>query len=125
MSFDRASLPPMDVADRATRLRSFPRTWRNIQTTSPRSTGGHIQPSTACTGADPLSEATPSTAIKAAGAAAQRCGWSLNRTDSTASGESNWVQTMPGRHLFSYFRLYGPLETYFDRTWKHGDITAV
>src|SRR3954469_8253526 len=29
--------------------------------------------------------------------------------------ESNWVQTIPGRHWFSYFRLYGPLETYFDR----------
>ncbi|MGF9755760.1 DUF1254 domain-containing protein [Microvirga sp. 0TCS3.31] len=41
-----------------------------------------------------------------------------------ASGESNWVQTIPGRHWFSYFRLYGPLETYFDRTWKLGDITA-
>jgi hypothetical protein len=41
-----------------------------------------------------------------------------------ASGESNWVQTIPGKHWFSYFRLYGPLETYFDRTWKLGDITA-
>ena len=24
---------------------------------------------------------------------------------------------------FSYFRLYGPLEPYFDRTWKLADIT--
>ncbi|MED7953986.1 DUF1254 domain-containing protein [Streptomyces sp. BE303] len=40
-----------------------------------------------------------------------------------ASGESNWVQTLPGRHWFSYFRFYGPLEPYFDRTWKLGDIT--
>ena len=39
--------------------------------------------------------------------------------------ESNWVQTIPGRHWFSYFRFYGPLEPYFDRTWKLGDITAV
>jgi hypothetical protein len=37
-------------------------------------------------------------------------------------GESNWVQTIPGKHWFSYFRLYGPLETYFDRSWKLGDI---
>jgi len=36
--------------------------------------------------------------------------------------ESNWVQTIPGRHWFSYFRFYGPLEPYFDRTWKLGDI---
>jgi hypothetical protein len=36
--------------------------------------------------------------------------------------DTNWVQTMPGRHWFSYFRFYGPLEPYFDRTWKLGDI---
>jgi hypothetical protein len=39
--------------------------------------------------------------------------------------ESNWVQTIPGRHWFSYFRLYGPLESYFDRSWKLGDVTGV
>lgn len=39
------------------------------------------------------------------------------------AGESNWVQTITGRHWFSYFRLYGPLEPYFDRSWKLGDIT--
>ena len=37
--------------------------------------------------------------------------------------ESNWVQTIPGKHWFSYFRFYGPLEAYFDRSWKLGDIT--
>ncbi|GLK17984.1 DUF1254 domain-containing protein [Herbiconiux flava] len=42
-----------------------------------------------------------------------------------ASGEANWVQTIPGRHWFSYFRFYGPLEPYLDRSWKLGDITAV
>ncbi|MFJ6699540.1 DUF1254 domain-containing protein [Streptomyces sp. NPDC091272] len=40
-------------------------------------------------------------------------------------GESNWVQTVPGRHWFSYFRFYGPLEPYFDRTWCLGDITPL
>jgi hypothetical protein len=39
------------------------------------------------------------------------------------SGTANWVQTIPGRHWFSYFRLYGPLEPYFDKTWRLGDIT--
>jgi hypothetical protein len=38
-------------------------------------------------------------------------------------GEANWVQTIPGRHWFSYFRLYGPMQAYFDRSWKLGDIT--
>ncbi|MET0975448.1 MAG: DUF1254 domain-containing protein [Leifsonia sp.] len=41
------------------------------------------------------------------------------------SGETNWVQTIPGQHWFSYFRFYGPLEPYFDRSWKLGDITRV
>jgi Sulfate permease family/Protein of unknown function (DUF1214) len=36
--------------------------------------------------------------------------------------ESNWVQTIPGKHWFSYFRFYGPLGGYFDRTWKWGDF---
>jgi hypothetical protein len=40
-------------------------------------------------------------------------------------GQSNWVQTIPSRHWFSYARFYGPLEPYFDRSWKLGDITAV
>ena len=39
-------------------------------------------------------------------------------------GRSNWVQTIPGRHWFSYFRFYGPLQPYFDRSWKLGDIVA-
>ncbi|MET0956784.1 MAG: DUF1254 domain-containing protein [Cryobacterium sp.] len=39
-----------------------------------------------------------------------------------AAGETNWVKTIPGQHWFSYFRLYGPLEPYFDRSWKLGDI---
>ena len=42
-----------------------------------------------------------------------------------AGGESNWIQTIPGEHWFSYLRLYGPLEPYFDRSWKLGDVTPV
>jgi hypothetical protein len=41
------------------------------------------------------------------------------------AGRVDWVHTLPGRHWFSYFRLYGPLESYFDRSWKLGDITPV
>ncbi|MNH30492.1 hypothetical protein D3C79_907900 [compost metagenome] len=39
--------------------------------------------------------------------------------------ESNWVQTLPGKHWFSYFRLYAPTEAYFDKSWKLDDITTV
>jgi hypothetical protein len=39
--------------------------------------------------------------------------------------ENNWVQTLPGKHWFSYFRLYAPTEAYFDKSWKLDDITIV
>jgi len=44
--------------------------------------------------------------------------------EAPCAGESNWVQTIPGHHWFSYFRFYGPLEPYFDQSWKRGDIVA-
>jgi hypothetical protein len=36
--------------------------------------------------------------------------------------ESNWVQTIPGKGWFMILRLYGPLEPWFDKTWKPGEI---
>jgi hypothetical protein len=39
-----------------------------------------------------------------------------------AGRESNWVQTLPGRNWFAYARFYGPLQPYFDRSWKLDDI---
>ncbi|MFD4991113.1 DUF1214 domain-containing protein [Cellulosimicrobium cellulans] len=38
---------------------------------------------------------------------------------------SNWVQTVPGKGWFVLLRLYGPLEAWFDRTWRPGDIERV
>ena len=32
--------------------------------------------------------------------------------------ESNWVETIPGKSWFQLFRLYGPLQEWFDQTWK-------
>ncbi|WP_108659986.1 DUF1254 domain-containing protein [Acuticoccus kandeliae] len=40
-----------------------------------------------------------------------------------AGHEANWVQTMPGKGWNVLLRLYGPLEPWFDKTWKPGDIT--
>ena len=39
--------------------------------------------------------------------------------------ESNWVQTVPGRQWFSYFRLYAPTERYFDKSWKLDDLKVL
>jgi hypothetical protein len=36
--------------------------------------------------------------------------------------EKNWIPTVPGRAWFTYLRLYGPLEAYFDKTWPLPDI---
>ncbi|MDO8151973.1 DUF1254 domain-containing protein [Isoptericola sp. b408] len=42
-----------------------------------------------------------------------------------SNGATNWVQTVPGRGWNMLFRLYGPLETWFDRTWRPGDPTRI
>ena len=42
-----------------------------------------------------------------------------------AGKESNWVQTIPGKGWFTILRLYGPLEPWFDKTWKPEDIMPV
>jgi hypothetical protein len=36
--------------------------------------------------------------------------------------ESNWVQTVRGKGWFVLLRLYGPLEPWFDKTWRPGEI---
>jgi hypothetical protein len=36
--------------------------------------------------------------------------------------EGNWVQTMPGKGYNVLLRLYGPLEPWFDKTWRPGDF---
>ena len=42
--------------------------------------------------------------------------------ESPAGKEGSWVQTNPGTAFFLYFRWYGPLEPYFDKTWKLADV---
>ncbi|MFA9476557.1 MAG: DUF1214 domain-containing protein, partial [Filomicrobium sp.] len=39
--------------------------------------------------------------------------------------DGNWIPTVPGRAWFVYFRLYAPLEPYFEREWPLGDIELV
>jgi hypothetical protein len=36
--------------------------------------------------------------------------------------EGNWIQTLPSKGWFTFFRLYGPLQPWFDQTWKLPDI---
>jgi hypothetical protein len=39
--------------------------------------------------------------------------------------EANWVQTIPGKGWFTVLRLYGPLDAWFDKTWRPGEIELV
>ncbi|HZD30868.1 MAG TPA: DUF1254 domain-containing protein [Candidatus Angelobacter sp.] len=42
-----------------------------------------------------------------------------------AGEEHNWVQTVPKKGWFMILRLYGPLEPWFDKTWRPGEIELV
>jgi hypothetical protein len=39
-----------------------------------------------------------------------------------AGKEKNWIQTIPGKAFFLLLRLYGPLDPWFDKTWRPGKI---
>jgi len=42
-----------------------------------------------------------------------------------AGFEKNWVPTVAGKAWFPYFRLYGPTEAHFNRTWVLPDFEKV
>ncbi|MEO1982884.1 MAG: DUF1214 domain-containing protein [Fuerstiella sp.] len=39
--------------------------------------------------------------------------------------KNNWIQTVPGKGWNMLFRLYGPLDPWFDKTWYPGDPELV
>ena len=45
--------------------------------------------------------------------------------EAPAGKESNWIQTVPGKGWNMLFRLYGPLEPWFDKTWRPGDPEVI
>ncbi len=40
-------------------------------------------------------------------------------------GSTNWIQTIPGKSWFTIFRLYGPLDPWFDKSWKLNDFERI
>ena len=42
-----------------------------------------------------------------------------------AGQEGRWIKTAAGRGWFAYFRIYGPEQAAFDRSWKPGDFEEV
>ena len=45
--------------------------------------------------------------------------------EAPAGKENNWIQTVPGKGWFAVLRLYGPLESFFDKTWQPGDFEPI
>ncbi len=41
------------------------------------------------------------------------------------SQKANWIQTVPGKGWNTILRLYGPLEPWFNKTWRPGEIDEV
>lgn len=39
--------------------------------------------------------------------------------------EHNWIQTVPGKGWNTILRLYGPLESFYDKSWMPGDPELV
>ena len=37
----------------------------------------------------------------------------------------NWIATVPGKGWFPLFRFYGPLDQFFDKSWKPSDIERI
>ncbi len=42
-----------------------------------------------------------------------------------AGKEANWIQTVPGKGWYTLLRLYGPLQPWFDKTWRPGEFELV
>jgi hypothetical protein len=38
---------------------------------------------------------------------------------------ANWIQTVPDKGWWAIFRLYGPLEPWFDKEWRPGDFELI
>lgn len=39
-----------------------------------------------------------------------------------AGHENNWIQTVPGKGWFGILRLYSPEQSFFDKSWRAGEI---
>jgi len=45
--------------------------------------------------------------------------------EAPAGKESNWIQTLPGKGFYVILRLYSPLQPFFDKTWRPGEIEPI
>ena len=69
------------------------------------------------------SQGYPSPAAVAEADGATTVYFAPRRPDGIADG--NWIKTVPGKGWFVILRLYSPLETFFAKEWRPGDIELV
>jgi len=39
--------------------------------------------------------------------------------------DGKWIQTIPGKCFMAILGIYGPLEPWFDQTWRPGEIAKL
>lgn len=69
------------------------------------------------------SQSYPSPAAEAAADGSTTIWFSPKQPDGVARG--NWIQTDPRKGWFTILRLYSPLEPFFDKSWRPGEIEVV
>jgi hypothetical protein len=69
------------------------------------------------------SQEYPSPAAKAETDGSTVVYFSPTRPDGVLEG--NWIQTDPARGWFTILRLYSPLQSFFDKTWRPGEVEPV
>ena len=50
---------------------------------------------------------------------------STSRGKPAGVSDGNWIQTMPGKGWNTILRLYSPLESFFDKSWRPSEIELV
>jgi hypothetical protein len=66
------------------------------------------------------SQAYPSPAAEPAADGTTTIWFGPEQPEGVARG--NWIQTTPGKGWFTILRLYSPLPTFFDKSWRIGEI---
>jgi hypothetical protein len=69
------------------------------------------------------SQGFPSPAAEAAADGSTTVWFGPSQPEGVARG--NWIQTMPGKGWFTILRLYSPLPSFFDKSWRVGEIELV
>ena len=69
------------------------------------------------------SQSYPSPAAEAAADGSTTVYFGPKQPQGVARG--NWIQTMPGKGWFTIIRFYSPLPSFFDKTWRPGEIELV